>query len=385
MSFRKFRANNIFTGTKMLDQNHVLLTDEKGKIENIIDEKDAGENVQMLDGIISPAFINCHCHLELSHIKNIIPEKTGLVKFVLNILQHRNFPEEKILKAIEKAEDEMLQNGIIAVGDICNTSQTISQKTKQRLCYYNFIETSGFVPQFAEARFQQAKNVYTEFENLSNHQSIVPHAPYSVSKELFELINAFSAGKISSIHNQESLEEEKFFKTGKSDFEKLYQQLNIDISFFKPSGKSSLQTFLPWLKSPSSLILVHNTFTSQSDIDFIQHPTSNIQQKFFCICPNANLYIENVLPPIELLRKNNCTIVLGTDSLASNHSLNMLDEIKTITKNFPEIPETEILQWATFNGAKALGMNDEFGSFEKGKTPGMILIEENMNGVKRLL
>jgi cytosine/adenosine deaminase-related metal-dependent hydrolase len=376
----------------MLDENHVLITDEKGKIEDIIDEKGAGEDVQMLTGIISPAFINCHCHLELSHMKNIIPEKTGLVDFVLNILQHRNFPEEKILEAIEKAEEEMLQNGIVAVGDICNTSHTISQKAKGRLRYYNFIETSGFVPQFAEARFNQAKNVYQQFLNLSNQQSsinnrqsIVPHAPYSVSKELFELINQFSAGKISSIHNQESLEEEKFFKTEKSDFEKLYQQLNIDISFFKASNKSSLQTFLPWLKSPSSLILVHNSFASQVDIDFIQQLTSDIQQQFFCLCPNANLYIENVFPPIDLLRKNNCKIVVGTDSLASNHSLNILDEIKTITQNFPAIPETEILQWATFNGAKALQMDNVLGSFEKGKTPGIILIDDTFDDVKRIL
>jgi cytosine/adenosine deaminase-related metal-dependent hydrolase len=309
-----------------------------------------------------------------------------LVNFVLNILQHRNFSEEKILEAIENAEDEMLQNGIVAVGDICNTANTISQKAKQRLRYYNFIETSGFIPQFAEARFQQAKDIFEKFTiHHSTFTSIVPHAPYSVSKELFELINTFSAGKISSIHNQESLEEEKFFKTGESEFEKLYQQLNIDISFFKPSGKSSLQTFLPWLKDASQLLLVHNTFASQGDIDFIQHLTSNTQQHFFCLCPNANLYIENTLPSIELFRKNSCELVLGTDSLASNHSLNILSEMKTIKQNFTAISIEEILQWATFNGAKALQMDDELGSFEKGKTPGIILIDKSMNDVKRLL
>jgi cytosine/adenosine deaminase-related metal-dependent hydrolase len=389
MLYHKFKADNIFTGTEMLAANQVLIINTDGSIEAIVDENDAGENIQSFNGIISPGFINCHCHLELSHMKNMIPEKTGLVDFVLSVLKHRHFPEEEILTAIENAENEMLQNGIVAVGDICNTAHTLSQKAKEKLLYYNFIEVSGFVPQFAEARFQQAASIYNQFENLQspifNRQSIVPHAPYSVSKELFQLINQFSAGKISTIHNQETPEEDRFFKTGESGFKKLYQQLNIDISFFTPSEKSSLQTFLPWLKNASQLILVHNTFTTQSDLDYLFQTTDYKPQTFFCLCPNANLYIENSLPPIELLINNGCNIVLGTDSLASNHSLDMLSEIKTIADNFPSVPLTEILQWATINGAKAMQMDSLLGSFEKGKTPGVILIDETFDKAKRLL
>jgi imidazolonepropionase-like amidohydrolase len=97
------------------------------------------------------------------------------------------------------------------------------------------------------------------------------------------------------------------------------------------------------------------------------------------------LYIENALPPIEMLRKNNCKIVLGTDSLASNWSLNILDEIKTIRKNFPEIPLAETLQWGTSNGAKALQMDDVLGSFERGKRPGVVLVNEKELAVKRII
>jgi aminodeoxyfutalosine deaminase len=100
---------------------------------------------------------------------------------------------------------------------------------------------------------------------------------------------------------------------------------------------------------------------------------------------NANKYIENALPPIELFMKNNCSIVLGTDSLASNWSLNILDEMKTIRKNFPGIPLQELLQWATSNGAKALEMYDQLGSFEKGKKPGVALINEENLSAKKIL
>ena len=99
------------------------------------------------------------------------------------------------------------------------------------------------------------------------------------------------------------------------------------------------------------------------------------------------------MPPIDLLRKNNCNLVIGTDSYASNWQLNILDEIKTIKKETSStIPLIEILQWATINGAKALRIDDKFGSFEKGKKPGVVLInkmdELNITGdssAKRLL
>ena len=151
--YRKFKADHLFTGTEMLSSNNVLITNEKGKVEKIIDEKDAGEGVEIFKGIISPGFINAHCHLELSHMKGLIPEKTGLVDFVFKVVTQRHFAEKEILDAIEKAEQEMLNNGIVAVGDICNNDLTLHQKEKQNLYYYNFIETSGWLPGLAQQRF----------------------------------------------------------------------------------------------------------------------------------------------------------------------------------------------------------------------------------------
>ena len=98
---------------------------------------------------------------------------------------------------------------------------------------------------------------------------------------------------------------------------------------------------------------------------------------YWCLCPNANMYIENRLPNIEMLYKNNCTIVLGTDSLASNHRLSIWEEIKTIRQNFSSIPFEQILQWGTINGAKSLGLDKEFGSFEVGKKPGVVWVDKN--------
>jgi cytosine/adenosine deaminase-related metal-dependent hydrolase len=393
--YQKFSADNLFTGNKIL-QNRVLITDAKGMIENIVSPQDAGDDIQYIKGIISPGFINCHCHLELSHMRGLIPEKTGLIDFVFSVVTKRHFDEEEILQAIATAENEMLQNGIVAVGDICNNGLTALQKSKQRLHYYNFVEASGWLPQIADARMSRSLEVYNTYCQLltPNPQapvdcqlsSIVPHAPYSVSENLWQLLQPYFQGKTVSIHNQETSFEDELFIQGSGDFTRMYQLMKLDTSFFSPSGKSSLQTYFPKLKGAQNVLLVHNTFTKKNDVLYAKdQATLNNQQLFFCLCVNANLYIENALPPLEMLINNDCTLVLGTDSIASNYSLSILDEMKTIKRHFNSVTTEQLLQMATLNGAKALNMSDKLGSFEKGKQPGVIVISEDFNSVRRLL
>jgi cytosine/adenosine deaminase-related metal-dependent hydrolase len=402
MSYQKFQAEQLFTGTEMLGSDHVLVTDEKGKVEEIIPAKDAGEGVQKLEGVLTPGFINCHCHLELSHMKGLIPERTGLVDFVFTVVTQRHFAEEEIAAAITKAEDDMLANGIVAVGDICNNLSTLPQKTKQRLAYYNFIEVSGWLPPVAETRFKRSLEFYDAFGQIQNssritrdkiQNSLVPHAPYSVSNELWNLMIPYFPGKTISIHNQETAFEDDLFISATGEFNRMYEMMKMDTSFFQPTGKSSLQSYFPKMNAAKNVLLVHNTFTKEEDILFVSHASSAANQNVsYCLCVNANQYIENALPPVDLFRKQNAAIVIGTDSLASNHSLSVLDELKTIAKNFPLVPLTELLQWATLNGAKALQMDDALGSFEKAKTPGVLILQELTGGnigrqskVKRLI
>ena len=378
MASRKLKANNIFNGTSFLGQNNVLVTKADGTIEAIIDEKDAGTDIEVVNGILCPGFVNAHCHLELSHLKNKIPTHTGLVNFILQILQLRG-PNENKLAAMQAAEAEMYNSGIVAVGDICNTTDSISIKKESKIYWHNFIEVSGFIDAMAAKKMEDIVAVANAFENVLKNKrqiSIVPHAPYSVSKTLFEFINAKAKNKTLSIHNQETETENDFFENKTGDFLKLYNTLGIDIANFEATEKTSLQTWLPYITATERIIAVHNTFTSKADIDFAKQ-NINPHKMFYCLCVNANLYIENELPNIELFIQNNCNIVLGTDSLASNNQLNIFEEIKTIQKHYPTIPLCTILQWATFNGAKALGIEDKFGSLHVGKKPGVVLLTEH--------
>jgi len=322
-------------------------------------------------------------------MKGLIPEQTGLIDFVFNIVTQRNrFMDEQVQQAIADAETEMITNGIVAVGDICNTISTLQQKQLGRLYYYNFIETSGWIPSIAGNRFEKSTAFLHAFETLNNHHllhqsssSYAPHAPYSVSEPLWALMKPHFSGKTTTIHNQETRFEDDLFLNGTGDFVRMYQMMNIDNSFYQPSGKSSLQTYLPQLKNASNVLLVHDTFIQVDDIAFVrQQSITNQQDIYFCLCVNANLYIENALPPLNLLAKHPDAIVVGTDSLASNHGLSILDELKTIQSHFPVITVTHLLQWATANGAAALQLQDKLGSFEKGKIPGIILLENVPEG-----
>ncbi len=375
MSYRKFTADYIFTGHRLLGSNAVLITNTEGKILEITEAQNAGDDVEYHPGLLTPGFINAHCHMELSHLKNKIPPGAGLIDFVQQVMKKRLTAEEEKQQAMYQAGEELEKGGTIAVGDICNTADSISIKQKTKINWYNFVEVSGFTDSQAHVRFAAGQALEKQFADRQMPSTIVPHAPYSVSRTLFGLLNNASVGKISTIHNQECRAEDVLYYSGSGDFLQLYKNMAIDNSSFLPTEKSSLQSWVPYFSSGQTIIAVHNTFTSEEDILLTASP-----KMFYCLCINANRYIENALPPIDIFHRNNCRIVIGTDSYASNWQLNMLSEIRSICEATKfSIPLPEVLSWATINGASALGMDSFLGSFEKEKLPGIVLIN-NLNG-----
>jgi len=367
--------------------NRVLITREDGTIEDIVEAEEAGPDTEELDGILSPGFINCHCHLELSHMKGKIPERTGLPEFVYRVITERHFDKEIMLEAIKQAETEMLENGIVAVGDICNNPITLLQKIRRRMYYHNFIEVSGFVPAVVEERFKRSADLFNAFAELyampSATNSIVPHAPYSVAPQLLEKITAFPGNRILTMHNQEDEDENALYRSKTGGFLELYRKMNIDHTAFDAPGTTSLQACVPYFFPGQKLILVHNVATSAKDLQFLQNQRT--PQVFFCLCPNANQYISGSLPPVDLLLQYDAKIVLGTDSLASNRQLSILSEMNTLRRYFPRLTDEQLLQWATANGAEALEIDTMFGSFSKGKKPGAVLIDQQFSSVRKIL
>ncbi|HVW12929.1 MAG TPA: amidohydrolase family protein [Mucilaginibacter sp.] len=371
---KSFRADYVFPIYADPIKNGIVTVDDDGKIVAVTDSQVAASKygpVETLQGVICPGFINTHCHLELSHLKDKIPAKTGLINFIKDVQQSREASDTEILEAAGKADREMFDNGIVAVGDICNSNISIAVKNVSKLYYHSFVETFSFQPDKAQQAFDRALALLNEIKPRPG--SITPHAPYSVSKELFRLIKRYceTGDNLVSMHNQESDEENKFFRYRLGGFIDLYKHFGIDISYFKSQARNSLQSVIPLLTDKQDILLVHNTCTNLKDIYFIKRFDRRIH---FCFCPGANLYIENKLPKIELFVDQGFNITLGTDSLASNTKLCILNEMRLIQEKFPAINTRTLLEWATVNGARFLGIADEKGTIEAGKTPGLNLL-----------
>ncbi|MBC9911277.1 amidohydrolase family protein [Chitinophaga varians] len=374
----KLKGKDIFDGQRFLGPGHVLVLNEDGVVTGIVAENTAGNDVRELDGILCPGFVNTHCHLELSHMKGAVPEKTGLPAFLTRVMENRNSGHDQAT-AIAEAEQSMWESGIAAVGDICNSPATVAQKRHQRLYYHTFVECMGVAEVSAPARYQYSLEVLQAFREIPGHSaSIVPHAPYSVSSALFGLLAQTPHNSPVSIHNQECAAENELYNTKTGDFLRFYAHFGMDAGSFQAAGTNSLEAYLPRF-AHNKILLVHNTYTSAADIRFaLQQPL----ETWWCFCPQANLYIEDRLPNIPLFREAGCNIALGTDSLASNHQLSVWEEIKTIQTHYPDIPLEELLRWGTSNGAKALGIESRYGSFGAGMQPGVVLIA---NDIKRII
>jgi cytosine/adenosine deaminase-related metal-dependent hydrolase len=381
MANRKLVADKIFDGTRFRT-NAALIISDNGTVVDLVPSGEA-PGAEVFEGILIPGFVNAHCHLELSHMRGQLPERTGLIEFVKRIISQRAQDPDFISDSIIKAEDEMLVNGIMAVGDISNTSDTAFQKRKGRISYYNFVEVLGWTPASAKGSYERALEVQREFGDCGP-AAIVPHASYTVSENLWNLIEPQFAGHTISVHNQETPDEDEFIRTGGGGFPALYAAMGVDNSHHVPAGVSSLQSYLSKLHAAKNRLLIHNTMIEEEDVRFAL-ASSPAGTTYFGLCINANLYIENKVPPVELLRRLNAPIVIGTDSLASNWSLGIHDELRSLRTYFPQVPLEEMLGWATLNGARALQMEDRLGSFEKGKTPGVLLLQEEDLSVKRIV
>lgn len=330
--------------------------------------------IESYEGVLCPGFVNTHCHLELSHLKDKLEEHTGLPNFIRDVQKHRNVEKAIVLEAIKSADEIMQKEGIVAVGDISNGSDTFECKSKSPIKYHTFLEVFGSDPQDSDHHFIRAQDLQKQLEKHQLSSSIVPHAPYSVSEKLFKKLgeHCYVDESPICIHNQETSSENTMFSEGSGALLEQLKQFSPLYKNWKGTGQRSLMSRLVLLPRCNKIALVHNTFSNEDDID---KALKYHDYLWWCTCPNANLYIENRLPNYTLWREKNLRICIGTDSLASNHNLSIIEELKSIQKHQPEISLNELLLWASYNGAALLGYDKSLGSFDTGKKPGINLIK----------
>lgn len=308
-------------------------------------------------------FVNAHSHIELSYLRGAIAEQGGYAAFADNMAKVRNaFSEEEQFSAIEEADRAMWQEGIDVVGDIVNSTTSFATKGKSPIYYKNFAEVFGL----RECNLERQREAL-KYPNTS----LTPHSVYSVQDAPFrEVCGEYTENPL-SIHLLETDDEAKLYR-GEGSLHEWYGKMGFECDFLHYGTPA--ERIVACVPKDRSILLVHNCAISERDIEVVmKHFTAPV---YWVLCPRSNKYISGIVPrSVELLRSAayNINICIGTDSLASNWSLSIIEELKM----FRGIPLAELLQWVTINGAKALGVADRFGTIEVGKQSGII----NLTGV----
>lgn len=370
---RRLAANYVLPVGGDPIKNGIVEVDDDGVVQRIIVPSQNFVEIhstEFYNGVIVPGFVNAHCHLELSHLKGRFPANLGLAGFVKTVETQRDVEQAEVQSAIKSALLQMDRTGTVAVGDICNTAHTIACKRSSHLNFHNFVEVFGIHPTQAPVAFAKAEDVYAQFNGaFPNATSMAPHAPYSISDELWCLLGEHLAG-ISSIHFAESMDEYYLLTHHRGVLFDRYRQKHADYAV--PSGGSPAGLIMQQISPQCEMLLVHCIYASEEEL---RQLSNHFQRATFVTCPESNLFIEGRMADLPLMVQMGLNIAVGTDSLASATTLSMLHNINLILNTFTDIPFGEVLKWATLNGARALHIDGKFGTIEAGKQPGLNLID----------
>lgn len=330
--------------------------DDEGRIVRIgqWERLDNIPQAEFYAGALTAGFVNAHCHLELSYLRGAIERGTGFGGFARAIGQVRgNYTIEERQRALAAASQRMWAEGVQAVADIINDDSSLEHKRQSPIRYHNFAELFGL-----RADVAAMNNLLT-----APNTTLTPHSTYSLQSASFA---AAVASDTLSIHFMESPDEEELYR-GEGSLAAWYGRMGWECDFLhygSPVGR-----IIGQVERFRRVLLIHCCCLKRSDVEALLNHFS--VPPTFVLCPQSNRYISGLQPPAKMLMECGARVAIGTDSLASNSSLSIIEELKLLT----EIPLATRLEWATAGGAEALGISAEMGSVEIGKRPGLVIVE----------
>ncbi|GAB4404068.1 MAG: amidohydrolase family protein [Bacteroidia bacterium] len=360
-------ADHIYSPQGLL-QGHALETDSAGTILDLRPLRADETPTTSYAGVLCPGFVNAHCHLELSVLAGAIPEGVGMTGFVAEIVRRRgSFDPARQAAAILPAMERLLAQGTVAVGDICNTDLSLDAKRQlPGLFTYSFIELLGLDGAKADEVLARGQALADRFGDLPH--ALTLHAPYSVSPALRDRLLGARPARL-SIHLLESQAERELFETGGGDFPAFFAEFQLPYRPFPTPD--ALAHITAGMDSGQPLLLVHNT---ELRADECEDLCARFREVSFCLCPRSNYYLHRRYPDLGVFAACADRLCLGTDSLASNHSLDVFEEARALHLRFPGWSLHALLRMLTTQGAAALGQEGNLGIFAPGKRPGINLI-----------
>jgi cytosine/adenosine deaminase-related metal-dependent hydrolase len=199
-----------------------------------------------------------------------------------------------------------------------------------------------------------------------------PHTLYTTHQDVVRrlLRDARDKGHRASVHLSEHAAERRFLEHGDGPVAEWYaSRLKLRRDLLEWPGQSPVAFADELGALGPHAIAVHLTDARPEELDLVARRDAPV-----VLCPRSNLYIETRLPPLLAILAAGIAPALGTDSLASNASLDVLAEARALADRFPSVPASALLQMATWNGARVLGRTD-LGRIARGARPGLLVIE----------
>ena len=331
-----------------------------------------GEVVDFGDAALLPPLVNAHTHLELSHFprwaaaadKSHAP--ASFVDWILHLIDiKRGLAEKDLLVSLQDGLRQCLRFGTGAVGDILSTASLSQHYAASPLCGRVYFELLGVEPTVWQDALLRAEAELGKDHFGRLQPGLAPHAPYSLSPVALSTI--FDAARQHNwpltTHLAESLQESELLERGTGELlERLYPK--VGWSEYRPAAVNCSPTAhldrLGGLQ-PDNL-LVHGVQVDKADCRLLAERNVTM-----CLCPRSNERLGVGRAPVADYRDTGVKLALGTDSLASNDSLSMWEELAAARRCYgTHLSPAELLAMATRNGAEALGLKGEMGTLQAG-------------------
>lgn len=321
--------------------------------------KASGEEIDLGEAVIIPGLINAHAHLELTDLEGKIPPPKSFTQWLGKMAAFRiEDPNRDLSHAVKRGAQMSLEAGTTTVADIANTNDAFRVLPGLPIRKRVFKELITLDPKKVAAILEEAIRVLSEFPRDGlGYVGLSPHAPYTACDKLYKGSALFSKGQdmLLTTHICESEEELEFLSKGTGSLATTLRAFGF-LDNWKPPGLSPI-TFLESIGAMTSpWLLAHCNYVRDEELPIIKKSGSSV-----VYCPGSHHYFGHKRHPFPKLLKEGINVALGTDSLASNKSLSMLDEMRFVFANYKEISPQDILAMATVRGARAVGLEGRIG------------------------
>lgn len=384
---RAVHADGVVIGDGDAVRDGAVVLDRHGVIHDVGPARDvlprsSGASVERIRGVVLPGLVNAHTHLELSALRGQVPGGAGFVSWVEHLIGARlEVHPEADSGAIERAADELALFGTVAVGEVTNSLAAVHALARRGFVGCIFHEVFGVDRPSVERRIGELARLVEEhvgeWPTSELSYAPTPHTLYTTHESAVRRLvhEARSRGARVSIHLAEHANERRFLETGDGPVAAWYaQRLKLSPEALEFPGKSPIAFAQQVGALEPDVLCVHLTDARPDELEVLAR--RNVPAVF---CPRSNLFIEMRLPPLLAARSAGLLPALGTDSLASNASLDVLAEARALSDRFPTVPADELLRMATWQGARALGRTD-VGRIAPGARPGLFSIEGQVEG-----